>query len=73
MRYCKGVVECDALLKGRRCWGASTTDTPTQKRQASPLKVDELVKLHNISEFGHEPWDRMFCGAVLFMKYARAR
>ena len=73
VRYCMGVTECDVLLKGRRCWGASTTDTPTQKRQASPLRVSELVKLHNILEFGHEVWDRMFCGAVLFVTYSRAR
>ena len=73
VRYCMGVTECDVLLKGRRCWGASTTDTPTQKRQASPLRVSELVKLHNILEFGHGVWDRMFCGAVLFVTYSRAR
>ena len=73
VRYTMGVIECDVLLKDKRCWGASTSDTPTNKKQASPLKVSELVKLHDILEHGHNSWDRMFCGAVLFVTYARAR
>ena len=42
VRYTMGVLECDALLKGRRCWGASTSDEPLHRNQASPLSVEEL-------------------------------
>ena len=68
-----GVQECDALLKGKRCWGASTSDAPLNRLQASPLQVVELVKLHSILESTRDVWDRMFCGAVLFVVYSRAR
>ena len=72
-RYTLGVLECDALLQGRRCWGAATSDEPLQRCQASPLTVLELQKLHRILEGGDDVWDRMFSGTVLFMVYARAR
>ena len=50
VRYTMGVLECDALLKGRRCWGASTSDEPLHRNQASPLSVEELRKLHEVLE-----------------------
>jgi hypothetical protein len=68
-----GVLECDALLKGRRCWGASTSDEPLHRNQASPLSVEELRKLHEVLEHGQDAWNRMFAGATLFVVYARAR
>ena len=73
VRYTMGVQECDALLKGKRCWGASTSDAPMNRHQASPLQVVELVKLHSILASARDVWDRMFCGAVLFVVYSRAR
>ena len=73
VRYNMGVQECDALLKGKRCWGASTSDAPVNRHQASPLQVVELVKLHSILASARDVWDRMFCGAVLFVVYSRAR
>ena len=73
VRYTMGVLECDALLKGRRCWGASTSDEPLHKNQASPLSVEELRQLHEVLEHGQDVWNRMFAGAVLFVTYARAR
>jgi hypothetical protein len=73
VRYTMGVQECDALLKGKRCWGASTSDAPVNRHLASPLQVVELVKLHSILASARDVWDRMFCGAVLFVVYSRAR
>ena len=73
VRYTMGILECDALLKGRRCWGAATSDEPLQRVQASPLSVKELQKLHHVLEHDADLWNRMFCGTVLFMVYARAR
>ena len=68
-----GIVECDVLLKGRRCWGAATSDEPVQRKQSSPLTVKELERLHHGLEHDTDIWNRMFCGTVLFMVYARSR
>ena len=73
VRYTMGIVECDALLRGKRCWGAATVDVPLQRNQASPLQVKELEKLHSVLEKSSDIWDRMFCGTVLFVVYSRAR
>ena len=73
VRYTMGILECDPLLKGRRCWGAATSDEPVSRTQASPLQVEELEKLHYLLEHDADKWNRLFCGTVLFMVYARAR
>jgi hypothetical protein len=73
VRYTMGILECDNLLKGRRCWGAATSDEPLSRMQSSPLQVQELEKLHYILEHDQDRWNRLFCGTVLFMTYARAR
>ena len=72
-RYTMGILECDVLLKGRRCWGAATSDEPLQRCQASPLTVKELERLHQVLERDTDVWNRMFSGTVLFMVYSRAR
>ena len=58
---------------GRRCWGAATSDEPSQRRQSSPLQVKELEKLHHALEHDADVWNRLFCGTMLFMVYARSR
>ena len=73
VRYTMGVTECDELLRGRRCWGAATSDAPLQRTQASPLLVTELERLHNVLESDEDSWNRLFSGTLLFMIYARAR
>eukprot|EP00435_Cladocopium_sp_Y103_P076319 s49_g90.t1 len=72
-RYTMGSVECDSLLKGRRCWGAATIDEPLNRNQASPLRVKELEKLHSILAGSADRWDKLFAGMTLFVIYARAR
>ena len=67
------MLECDPLLRGKRCWGAATNDEPSQKRQASPLQVKELERLHEVLEKDPDTWNRMFCGTTLFMVYSRSR
>ena len=73
VRYTMGILECDPLLKGKRCWGASTNDTPVQKNQPSPLTVEELKKLHAMLRHGEDEWDRLFAGTALFVIYSRSR
>ena len=67
VRYTMGILECDDLLRGRRCWGAVTSDAPLQRTQASPLSVKELERLHHVLEHDGDLWNRMFSGTVLFM------
>jgi len=69
VRYTMGIVECDALLRGKRCWGAATVDVPLQRNQASPLQVKELEKLHSVLErvltFGQDVlWYGLVCGVL---------
>ena len=73
VRYTMGMLECDPLLRGKRCWGAATNDEPSQKRQASPLQVKELERLHEVLEKDPHIWNCMFCGTTLFMVYSRSR
>eukprot|EP00435_Cladocopium_sp_Y103_P075622 s366_g61.t1 len=73
VRYTLCIVECNQLLKGRHCWGAATSDEPVNRNQASPLRVKELEKLHEVLEHGHDDLDKLFSGSVLFVTYARAR
>ena len=73
VRFTMGIVECDALLRGKRCWGAATSDAPLHRNQASPLQVKELEKLHSVLENSTDIWDKMFSGTVLFVVYSRAR
>ena len=40
-----GVTECDELLRGRRCWGAATSDAPLQRTQASSTSCDKIGKV----------------------------
>lgn len=61
------------MLAGRRCSGASISDVPRERAQASPLTVKELQVLHSGLENDSDAWNRAFSGMVLFVTYARAR
>ena len=74
--FCRYVLEVQGLqpiLNSARCKGATKAKTVKERVQASPLKVGELQKLHQILNNAGHIWDRIFSGAVLFCTYARAR
>ena len=73
VRYTMGVLECDALLESRLCWGAATSGEPLHRNQASPLSVEELRKIHKMFEHGQDAWNRMFAGDTRFVVCAGAR
>lgn len=73
IRHTMGIDECEVMLRGRRCWGAATSDSIKEKSQASPLLVKELELLHSVLEHDTDLWNRAFSGMVLFVTYSRAR
>ena len=72
-RHVLGVVEFQHLIDSRRCLGACGNDPFHIVKQASPLTVKQLVRLHSVLESGDEDWDRLFAGMALYCIYARSR
>ena len=67
-----GVDELSDCANSRRCKGAAKQDVPKEVRQAAPLKVSDIERLHNILHTDNG-WNAMFCGAALMAIYSRAR
>ena len=67
-----GVDELSECANSKRCKGTATQDIPKELRQAAPLKVVDIEKLHNILH-ADNTWNAMFCGAALMAIYSRAR
>ena len=72
-RHVLGVVEFQHLIDSRRCLGACGNDPFHIIKQASPLTVKQLCRLHTVLESGEEDWDRLFAGMALYGTYARSR
>ena len=72
-RHVLSVVEFQHLIDSRRCLGACGNDPFHIVKQASPLTVKQLVRLHSVLESGEEEWDRSFAGMALYCIYARSR
>ena len=72
-RFVLGIPELAALGESKRCHGSAKERDFKERKQASPFKVDELVRLHEILAGDREPWNRLMAGALLFATYARAR
>ena len=74
--FCRHVLdmpELQVVLDSRRCKGAAYDDCPRERKQASPLTVAELLKLHAIIEEGSDIWDAIYAGAALLCCYCRGR
>ena len=72
-RHVLDVEELQGILNSKRCSGVSREENPKERKQASPLKVNELVKLHETLENGSDEWDSAFAGAALLCCYCRGR
>ena len=76
MAFCRHVLDMQELqpvLDSKRCAGVSKEVNPKERRQASPLTVKELLKLHSIVDEGEDLWDSIFAGAALLCCYCRGR
>lgn len=74
--FCRHVFdmpELQSVIDSRRCKGAAYEDCPKERKQASPLKVSELLQLHAIVEEGTDVWDSILAGAALLCCYCRGR
>ena len=67
-----GMDELKEVVQSRRLHGATVAATPANVRQASPLTVSDLQRLHQVL-WGSTSWDSAFAGSVLFCVYSRAR
>ena len=71
-RYSFHLPELHDLTVSKRCLGAVVDDLPGKVKQAEPLTVSDVKRLHWVLK--HENvWDKVFSGAALFCIYARAR
>ena len=72
-RYVFNIEQLSTLISSKRCYGVISSGPINRASQAAPLRVRDLVKLHDVLESSGEVWDRMMAGAALFCTYARAR
>ena len=72
-RHVLDVEELQLILNSKRCSGVAREVDPKERKQASPLKVTELQRLHDILEEGTDTWDSIFAGAALLCAYCRGR
>ena len=73
VKYVMSVDELSCLTTSARCKGACLGEHMQEKKQASPLTVLELNRLHKLLQTADDPRVKMFCGAVLMAVYCRAR
>ena len=73
VRHVMSVHELEPLTKSARCKGACLADFIQERVQASPLRVVELQKLHDLLYSCEDVWVRLFSGALLMATYCRAR
>ena len=76
MAFCRHVLdmpEIQSVLDSKRCAGAAKELDPKERKQASPLSVQELQKLHAVVDAGEDDWDTIFAGAALLCCYCRGR
>ena len=67
------VHEVEPLTRSARCKGACLGEFLKERIQASPLKVCELRRIHELLYTCEDLWVCLFCGALLMAVYCRAR
>eukprot|EP00435_Cladocopium_sp_Y103_P046409 s1435_g13.t1 len=73
VRHVMAVHELEPLTVSARCKGACLGEYLKERIQASPLKVAELRRIHDLLYSCQDVWVRLFCGALLMTTYCRAR
>jgi hypothetical protein len=72
-RHVMDVVELQPIIDSRRCKGTAHDENVKERKQASPLSVQELLKLHAMVEDPADSWNALFAGAALLCCYCRGR
>ena len=65
--------EVEPLTRSARCKGACLGEFLKERIQASPLKVCELRRIHELLYTCDDMWVCLLCGALLMAVYCRAR
>ena len=72
-RHVLDMAELQCILDSKRCSGVAFESCPKERKQASPLTVLELNKLHEVVDTSEDLWDSAFAGAALLCCYCRGR
>ena len=72
-RHVLDVQELQTVLDSKRCSGVARETCPRERKQASPLTVVELQRLHQVVDEAPDIWDAIFAGAALLCCYCRGR
>ena len=72
-RYVFNIEQLHPLISSKRCHGVVSGGPLNRANQAAPLRVSDLVLLHETLETSDDDWNRLMSGACLFCVYARAR
>ena len=72
-RHVLGVTELDECINSRRCFGVTCKSVGATLKQATPLKVSQLLYLHKRQITDTDVWNRLFIGALFFGLYGRGR
>ena len=72
-RYVFNIEQLHPLISSKRCHGVISGGPLNRANQAAPLRVSDLVLLHETLETSDDDWNRLMSGACLFCVYARAR
>lgn len=72
-RHVLDMAELQCILDSKRCSGVALESCPKERKQASPLTVLELNKLHEVIDTSEDLWDSVFAGAALLCCYCRGR
>ena len=70
-RYVFNIEQLQSLINSKRCHGVVSGGPVNKANQAAPLKVSDLVLLHETLETSEDYWDRLMSGACLFCARAR--
>ena len=71
-RYVFNFEQFQSLILSKRCHGVISGGPVKRADQAAPLRVRDLVVLHETLE-SSDDWNRLMSGACFFCVYARAR
>jgi hypothetical protein len=61
------VVELQPIMDSRRCKGTAHDENVRERKQASPLSVQELLKLHSMVEDPTDSWNSLRRGRIVVL------
>ncbi|CAE7232725.1 unnamed protein product [Symbiodinium sp. CCMP2592] len=73
VRFVFGLDFLEVTCISKRCWGVTVARAAAPVRQAEPLRVSDVKKLHYVLMEDGDVWNRCFAGSALFCAYGRCR